>query len=61
MTIVGSKAIFGGMRSCLQLDGSSWLNGSSGLDAGSAWLNDGWGLAAMGATALGCVGGGVSA
>jgi hypothetical protein len=39
--IVGGKAIVGGTRSCLQLDGSSWLNGSSGFDDGSAWLNDG--------------------
>ena len=36
MTIVGGKAIFGGMRSCLQLDGScNQLDGSHSRLAGS--------------------------
>ncbi len=41
MAIIGSEVIAGGTRSCLQLNGSSWLDdGSSWLDGSYCWLDD---------------------
>ena len=41
MAIIGSEVIIGGTRSCLQLNGSSWLDEeSSWLDGSDCWLDD---------------------